>query len=170
MLTKAPPFEWNEANVGSLKQLWSEGLSCSQIADALQGKVSRNAVIGKVHRLKLPARGYATPAIQRAKARAHGNKGQPKANAIEAKIESRKSAPEPLPPQPYDVEDNLDATDVTYLVGRQDNVLGKNCQYPHGDPLTPEFRFCGKPTRNRRPYCDEHAQRCGTGYGRAPRP
>ena len=48
-------MSWTEERVETLKKLWSEGLSASQIATTLGG-VSRNAVIGKVHRLKLPGR------------------------------------------------------------------------------------------------------------------
>ncbi|WP_281432573.1 GcrA family cell cycle regulator, partial [Bartonella grahamii] len=47
---------WTYERVELLKKFWSEGLSASQIATQLGG-VSRNAVIGKVHRLKLPGRG-----------------------------------------------------------------------------------------------------------------
>ena len=54
-------MNWNEERVELLRKLWSEGLSASQIAAQL-GSVSRNAVIGKVHRLKLSSRGRATAA------------------------------------------------------------------------------------------------------------
>ena len=46
---------WTNERVEELKNLWSEGLSASQIAKRL-GDVTRNAVIGKVHRLGLEAR------------------------------------------------------------------------------------------------------------------
>ena len=49
---------WTDERVDRLKKLWSEGLSASQIAAQLGG-VSRNAVIGKVHRLNLPGRAKA---------------------------------------------------------------------------------------------------------------
>ncbi|MBO42905.1 MAG: global cell cycle regulator GcrA-like protein [Rhodospirillaceae bacterium] len=48
-------MEWTEARVDQLKQLWSDGLTASQIAEKLGG-VSRNAVIGKAHRLGLSSR------------------------------------------------------------------------------------------------------------------
>ncbi len=48
-------MNWTDERVERLKKLWSEGLSASQIAAQLGG-VSRNAVIGKVHRLNLPGR------------------------------------------------------------------------------------------------------------------
>src|SRR5690606_31237802 len=59
-------MNWTDERVEMLKKLWSEGLSASQIASQLGG-VSRNAVIGKVHRLKLSARGRASSAQPRAK-------------------------------------------------------------------------------------------------------
>ena len=60
---------WTEDRVGALKKLWLEGQSASQIAKQLGGGVTRNAVIGKVHRLGLsgraapsqPARAATTP-------------------------------------------------------------------------------------------------------------
>ena len=51
-------MNWTDERVEKLKKLWSEGLSASQIAAQLGG-VSRNAVIGKVHRLCLPGRAKA---------------------------------------------------------------------------------------------------------------
>jgi GcrA cell cycle regulator len=59
-------MNWTDERVELLRKLWSEGLSASQIAAKLGG-VSRNAVIGKVHRLKLSGRGKQTAAQPRAK-------------------------------------------------------------------------------------------------------
>lgn len=47
---------WTDARVARLKALWADGLSASQIADELGGRITRNAVLGKVHRLQLPTR------------------------------------------------------------------------------------------------------------------
>ena len=59
-------MNWTDERVELLKKLWSEGLSASQIAAQL-GSVTRNAVIGKVHRLKLSSRGRSTAAPARQK-------------------------------------------------------------------------------------------------------
>lgn len=48
--------DWTPARVERLKSLWAAGESCSAIADALGGGFSRNAVIGKAHRLNLAGR------------------------------------------------------------------------------------------------------------------
>lgn len=59
-------MNWTDERVEQLKKLWAEGLSASQIAAQLGG-VSRNAVIGKVHRLKLSGRGKTTSTQTRSK-------------------------------------------------------------------------------------------------------
>ena len=58
---------WTDERVETLKKLWMEGLSASQIAGQLGQGVTRNAVIGKVHRLKLSARAKPTNTAQRAR-------------------------------------------------------------------------------------------------------
>src|SRR5689334_24678284 len=66
------PMNWTDERVELLRKLWSEGLSASQIAAQLGG-VSRNAVIGKVHRLKLSGRGRATASPARQKKTVQGS-------------------------------------------------------------------------------------------------
>jgi GcrA cell cycle regulator len=61
-------MNWTDERVELLRKLWAEGLSASQIAAQLGG-VSRNAVIGKVHRLKLSSRGRSTAAAPRTRRR-----------------------------------------------------------------------------------------------------
>src|ERR1700742_3485651 len=71
-------MNWTDERFELLRKLWSEGLSASQIAAQLGG-VSRNAVIGKVHRLKLSSRGRAAAAPVRQKKTAHaGVDGRPR--------------------------------------------------------------------------------------------
>ncbi|MDO9490337.1 MAG: GcrA family cell cycle regulator, partial [Sphingomonadaceae bacterium] len=49
-------MSWTDERIDQLKQLWEKGLTASQIAEKLAGGISRNAVIGKAHRLGLKAR------------------------------------------------------------------------------------------------------------------
>ena len=91
-------MSWTDERVEKLKQLWSEGLSASQIANQLGG-VSRNAVIGKVHRLSLPGRaksgGAAANASTRATAR---NTAPPRAPNFAARATNRRpAAPQSTP-------------------------------------------------------------------------
>ena len=69
-------MSWTDERVELLKKLWTEGLSASQIAAELGGGVTRNAVIGKVHRLNLAGRakpaGNSVPRVRRQRAAAPG--------------------------------------------------------------------------------------------------
>ena len=67
MVSGAQPAGWTDERVETLKKLWMEGLSASQIAGELGEGVTRNAVIGKVHRLKLSARAKPTNSTPRAR-------------------------------------------------------------------------------------------------------
>ena len=83
-------MSWTDDRVEKLKQLWSEGLSASQIANQLGG-VSRNAVIGKVHRLSLPGRAKSggTPAAASTRATAR-NTAPPRAPNFAARAAGRR--------------------------------------------------------------------------------
>ena len=141
---------WTDERVEMLKKLWIEGLSASQIARKMGG-VTRNAVIGKVHRLGLSGR--ATPArVSTARVNAGakhrgdggssvaGNRGRFRANGIE---DVKNVVPEPIlsPEQRASV---LHLTEHT-------------CKWPIGDPGTTEFHFCGARTKTGSPYCVTHA-------------
>ena len=82
-------MSWTDDRVEKLKELWGEGLSASQIAKQLGG-VTRNAVIGKVHRLGLSHRGATEPAA--------ANSGS-EAKAPEAKAAEPKAAATPKQPE-----------------------------------------------------------------------
>ena len=64
--------QWSDERTATLQKLWAEGLSASQIAKQLGG-VSRNAVIGKVHRMGLPYRATSSRPAKRStpRTRAH---------------------------------------------------------------------------------------------------
>jgi GcrA cell cycle regulator len=144
---------WTDERVETLKKLWQDGLSASQIAKQLGG-VTRNAVIGKVHRLGLsgraapskPARpAFKAPRPQRPAAAAPSAPrriAEPSAPAPSAE------APAPAPVR-YVEEAPGSATVLT---------LGAHmCKWPIGDPSTEGFTFCGRRATDG-PYCGEHAR------------
>ena len=138
-------MSWTDERVEQLKKLWLEGLSASQIAKQLGG-VTRNAVIGKVHRLGLSGR--ATPSQpQRPVFRA------PRApRPVMVGQAQRRSEPHAAPAQPpvYVREEPGSATVLT---------LGAHmCKWPIGDPASDEFTFCGRRSHEEGPYCTEHAR------------
>lgn len=160
-MTTNLPFTWTDEAVHALKQLWADGHSCSQIAARIGHGITRNAVIGKVTRLKLGKRSTVVRSKSqkassgRAFVAAHrkpNGKGQPKANAI---VHRRVYAPPfetaPLP------EEEL-GNDVGHLIGIMD-LTKETCRWPHGDPLLPGFGFCGAKVQADSPYCPGHTKR-----------
>jgi len=138
---------WTDERVASLKKLWLEGLSASQIAKQLGG-VTRNAVIGKVHRLGLSGR--ATPAAPSRPAFKAPRPARPVLAQPHAPRRAEPAAPPAPPPLPAVVEEPGSATVLT---------LGAHmCKWPIGDPAAEGFTFCGRRTGPDGPYCAEHAR------------
>jgi GcrA cell cycle regulator len=140
---------WTDERVAVLKKLWLDGLSASQIAKQLGG-VTRNAVIGKVHRLGLSGR--AAPSQPSRPLYRPQRPARPAVAATPRRVETP-AAPRPQPaPQPLvaNVEEPGTATVLT---------LGAHmCKWPIGDPGSDEFSFCGRRSQSEGPYCVEHAR------------
>ncbi len=137
---------WTDERVSLLKKLWLDGLSASQIAKQLGG-VTRNAVIGKVHRLGLSGR--AAPSQP---ARPVFKAPRPARPAVQVQpIIRRPAAVEPQMPVVYRAEEVGSATVLT---------LGAHmCKWPIGDPSRDGFSFCGRRTGgDEGPYCTDHAR------------
>ena len=149
---------WNEERVELLKKLWAEGLSASQIASRLGG-VTRNAVIGKVHRLGLSGRATSSRSSSPAPAAgacAEGNTGRLRFCSGRAAIRRLKPEyeaefdPLPLPVEELVIPLNERASILT--------LKEAMCHWPIGDPGEPEFHFCGRKSIGGLPYCEHHAR------------
>jgi GcrA cell cycle regulator len=160
---------WNDERVELLKKLWAEGLSASQIAGRLGG-VTRNAVIGKVHRLGLSGRATTsrmkmirprnravvpggTNALQKRPVNNNANKqrfaqsGNPAVRAL--------YSPEIEPFIP-----SAEELDIPMAERKTIQTLSEcSCRWPIGDPQLAEFHFCGKNKVPGLPYCEFHARR-----------
>ncbi len=145
---------WTEDRVEILTKLWAEGLSASQIAKKLGG-VTRNAVIGKVHRLGLSGR--ATPSRPR---KATSKTSTPRARKTSAPSAPR--TPRPIvaaatpPPPPLEAKP-LPTGEYATILTIRDHM----CKWPIGDPSSSEFRFCGRRVKESEPYCEAH---CSVAY------
>jgi GcrA cell cycle regulator len=139
---------WTDERVETLKKLWLDGLSASQIAKQLGG-VTRNAVIGKVHRLGLSGR--ATPSQPQRTVFKAPRAPRPAVSAAPAPRRAiEPSMPSPQVIQPYISEEPGTATVLT---------LGAHmCKWPIGDPSSDGFTFCGRRSEREGPYCTEHAR------------
>ena len=132
-------MSWTEERIEQLKSLWTEGLSASHIAK-LMGGVSRNAVIGKVHRLGLSGRAM-VPRPERI--RLHGTPRHcPRAHLPEPPI---------VEEDPVILEDGSFATVLT--------INDRMCRWPIGDPAENEFHFCGRKPKLASPYCEAHSRK-----------
>lgn len=147
---------WTDERTEQLKKLWRNGVSCSQIAAELGG-VSRNGVIGKVHRLGLAGR------KPKASERARKPKDKPahpwqQMPAIPAKPTSG------VPAQPAEASVPVPVKQRRSLLSLR---LGE-CRWPYGDPQDKaNFYFCGAKAVDERPYCREH---CALAYRPASAP
>ncbi|MEE4212034.1 MAG: GcrA family cell cycle regulator [Parvularcula sp.] len=133
---------WTDERVEELKKLWAEGHSASQIA-ARMGGVTRNAVIGKVHRLGLSGR--AAPA----KPKCVSNADRPAAVA---------AAPTPRPQPRSALRDLPPVTDLSLGKATVSSIGNDQCKWPIGDPASEDFHFCGQSTTGGKPYCAYHVQ------------
>jgi GcrA cell cycle regulator len=159
ILKGATSMAWTDERVELLKKLWSEGLSASQIAGRLGG-VTRNAVIGKVHRLGLSGRATTS--------RIKSHRPRPR-EATAAKRIVRPARPavagNPTVRALYtpDTEPFSPAIEelVIPLSERRtiQTLTGSCCRWPIGDPQLAEFHFCGKDKVAGLPYCEHHARR-----------
>ncbi|UHD47291.1 GcrA cell cycle regulator [Aureimonas altamirensis] len=198
-------MSWTDERIETLKRLWTEGHSASQIAGELGG-VSRNAVIGKVHRLKLesrikapsapatPAPAAAAPTAVPAAPAVVAQASQPAPTSIRSAPAAVAAAPqreaaaasaprvlqptasiasaqqpmartmgatalkmepelEPMPQQRVSAEVVPISRNLTLV-----QLSERTCKWPIGDPLSPDFRFCGNHSGEGSPYCQYHAR------------
>lgn len=164
-------MNWTDERVELLRKLWAEGLSASQIA-AQMGGVSRNAVIGKVHRLKLSGRGKQSSSQPRAKKPANTGgtvraSSAPRQSSSGPRVSSHTHA---IGATALKADYEVRAVSATVLefvpalVAPEPKRIKlvelseRTCKWPIGDPLSQEFAFCGHESGDAGPYCQFHAK------------
>lgn len=156
MATESSP-EWDDTRVTSLRQLWAEGHSTAEIGRRLG--VSKNAIVGKSHRLDLPAR--PSPIRQAGSGRPRAARRQPVpklADIMPMRFIGGSTSNAPTPPTVTPA--------VAATIARAPLQFGKApCCWPIGDPGTPSFRFCSALVVLNKPYCEEH---CKAAYRKPP--
>ena len=178
-------MEWTEQRIETLRKLWGQGQTASQIA-AILGGITRNAVIGKAHRLGLTGR--PSPIKREA---GSGGSAQPRRKAMSARQDrpertarpaiSPQTMPSPMasptggtsqastgaataqsaaPSARPATEMRNQATGLPPATRHPQpsraHSGNKSCSWPVGDPKQPGFHFCGEPAEPGRPYCGEH--------------
>ena len=134
-------MSWTEEREQKLKELWEKGYTASQIAEMLGGNTTRNAVIGKAHRLKLAARATSK--------QSKNPKKQVTASDLkkEERYISRKSRFKSLL-----LDKNFEAENPKKL----EELNDKNCRWPIGHPDEESFYFCGRNPVEGFSYCKLH--------------
>jgi GcrA cell cycle regulator len=176
-------MSWTDERVQKLQDMWAEGHSAAQIAKVLGG-VTRNAVIGKVHRLGLsnrtggPASGAKAPEAEAAAPempapRQEAPAAPPPAEEPAPELAAAPAAehaPAPRAPSPtigprepapmtedrLAVLANLREIEKTARRIKLLDLTERTCKWPIGDPTDPDFRFCGLPAVPGKPYCSAH--------------
>ena len=138
----SPHNPWTDERNDMLRELWATGLSCAKIS-AQMGGTTRNAVIGKAHRLGLESRPSPVKFSDGSgrTMRRRVTKAHKEINTVVAPLFDDEPAP------------TRRATPV--MIGSSTST----CQWPHGDVGEPNFRFCGEMSVTGRPYCAKHVKR-----------
>ena len=127
-------MSWTYERVEKLKQLWEEGLTASRIAAEL-GEVTRNAVIGKAHRLGLS-----------------GRMASKKSNGGISIIRKKK----------VNISQNQKVINIAPVINEPmnptdfENIKDGLCRWPLGEPEEIDFKFCGRNTQEGFVYCQSH--------------
>ena len=132
-------MSWTDEKVEKLRQLWTKGHTASQIAEAL-GDTTRNAVIGKAHRLNLEARAPSKQSGASTTSQNRPIKRGPAPTSRKAKFQSILLDKNFEPENPKSLEDLTDQT----------------CKWPIGHPNEDKFYFCGRKPEGEFPYCKLH--------------
>ena len=154
-------MEWNEETITRLRALWAEGLSTAEIGHRMG--VSKNAVVGKAHRLNLPAR----PSPIRRDGNAAPRPPTPR-RVVGPTLPPLAAASMPLPPDPpratYQNNPEPRAEPAPRAAARPAPAPAPSryyrpavCCWPIGEPGTKTFRFCDAEAAGGKPYCTDHA-------------
>ena len=133
-------MSWTEEKVAKLKELWGKGNTASQIAEIIGG-ISRNAVIGKAHRLNLSAKIKTRTATS----------NQNFENSLDEKnVKTKKIRRNKF--KSLIIEKDFEPENPKQLEELDDN----SCKWPIGHPNEKSFYFCGRTSLKDFSYCKLH--------------
>lgn len=163
---------WTEKMVEDLKIMWKQGLTTGEIGKRLG--VSKNSIVGKVHRLQLDAR--PSPIKKKEPEEVKGTKKEKKScksKSAEKTVEKEKAevkkeekvvekvvekAPEPVIEEVKTFTPKPVTPAKTYNGNAKLTDLDNHtCRWPIGDPKDENFHFCGRKIKLGQTYCEEHA-------------
>ncbi|MGI4943353.1 MAG: GcrA family cell cycle regulator [Janthinobacterium lividum] len=147
-------MDWNEDTIARLRAFWDEGHSTAEIGRRMG--VTKNAIVGKAHRLELPARpspirrvAEAGHVSRRDQVRRVSGPTLPVAEAVADAVRKEPLAEPPSVARPAPL--------LRAVPPPRPAVKASTCCWPIGEPGTPSFRFCDEGALPSKPYCQEHA-------------
>jgi GcrA cell cycle regulator len=159
-------MSWTDERINLLKKMWKDGKSAAEIAKTLGKGVTRNAVIGKAHRMGLSGRPSpikkptAAPAKKEKEAAAPRKEvAAPKESAVPRKAQQQQTKHPPLMHNREVEEPRKPEKEILPLNGGTPliDLTERMCKWPIGDPREADFTFCGRGIRVGTPYCPDHA-------------
>jgi GcrA cell cycle regulator len=143
-------MEWTDETIARLRELWAEGLSTAEIGRRMA--VSKNAVVGKAHRLNLTAR----PSPIRRDGPALPRTPMPR-RVVGPTLPPLTVAPPPMPrPVPLPSQPEVARPAPVRAIPAR-TLRPQACCWPLGEPGTRSFRFCDAEALPGKPYCAAHA-------------
>jgi len=133
---------WTDDSVEKLRQLWAQGLTANEIAKKLG--VTKNAIVGKVHRLCLTARPSPIKSKEPEPAEIQESSSAAGDKVTESQIDDN--------PDKNTSDAKEELTNIKLV-----DLDSHTCRWPIGDPRDDDFCFCGKKVRSGQTYCDEHS-------------
>ncbi|MBI3441330.1 MAG: gcrA cell cycle regulator family protein [Proteobacteria bacterium] len=155
-------MSWTDERIALLKKMWKEGKSAAEIAKTLAKGVTRNAVIGKAHRMGLSGRPSpikkppeAVPKKEVAKKEVKKEAKAAVKKTVVPVVTGVKHNPlvrEVIAPRQF-LKEEFPTNGGVALI----DLTERMCKWPFGDPREDNFTFCGRGIRNGTPYCPDHA-------------
>lgn len=146
-------MDWTAEAIERLKALWAEGHSTAEIGRRMG--ISKNAVVGKAHRLNLPAR--PSPIRRDAEPRPAPAPRAPRPIPAARVVPPQVLRPAPVAPVSAPVVAVAPTPVVRAFPAARPRLGSRSCCWPIGEPGTSGFRFCGAEPMAGKPYCTEHA-------------
>jgi GcrA cell cycle regulator len=154
-------MSWTDERVELLRQLWLDGKSASQISGQLGHGVTRNAVIGKVHRLGLAGRAKAPSSTASPPRAVSAPRMSPRPASSGVRTAVRGATALALAVEPaLDTRPVFQEEDVVVPMSLRVTIIDLKeamCRWPLGDPTSADFRYCGSPAASG-PYCAHHGK------------